>query len=617
MPVSNKPTGRTGVLTASSAPKSLPPVATLLAVIAILYLGSEVFLPIALATLLTFALAPLVQLLRRLGLPRILAVILSVITAFLVVAALAIVVAVQVTDLANNLPAYQSNILAKVRTLKDFGAESGIVDRLSRVIERVGEEIEKEEPSSATSASPPDRPGKPIQVEVVAIRSPLQTLQSLLLPLLSPLATAGLVIVVVVFMLLEREALRDRFIRLVGYSDLHRTTEALQDAASRVGIYLLMQLVVNVTYAIPITIGLWLIGIPNAVLWGLLTMVLRFVPYIGPILGMLFPLLLAIAVAPGWLVVLWTVLLFLTVELISNNVVEPWLYGSRTGLSPTAIVVSALFWTWLWGPLGLVLSTPLTVCLSVLGRHVPQFEFLNILFGDEPVLEPEARLYQRLLAGDAYEATDQAEEFLEEGTLLSFYETVAIPAVLLGEQDRARGVMSREQQLQLSSTTAQMVENLTLYATELDESPSEETPQEGPVDELDLTGLRVFCVGGRTEIDEAFAAILSQVFAAKGATSTLVDADEFRKPALAHPDASGPRLIVFAYTGEKAIRHSLLLLRRWRPSPSEFVVGFVLARAPSSDNAAEPLKRSGAAFVTSNVQDTLKALTTMRFNEGT
>ncbi|TIU81450.1 MAG: AI-2E family transporter, partial [Mesorhizobium sp.] len=219
--------------------------------------------------------------------------------------------------------------------------------------------------------------------EAVAHEKPLEVLQNLIGPLISPLGSAGLVIIVVIFMLMEREDLRDRFIRLVGYGDLHRTTQALQDAGKRVGQYLLMQLVVNIIYAVPITIGLWVLGIPNALLWGLLALALRFVPYIGPIIGALLPLFLALAVAPGWSLLLWTAALFIVVELVTGNVIEPWLYGSHTGLSPLAIIVAAIFWTWLWGPIGLVLSTPLTVCLVVLGRHVPQFEFLHVLFGNE------------------------------------------------------------------------------------------------------------------------------------------------------------------------------------------------------------------------------------------
>ena len=236
-------------------------------------------------------------------------------------------------------------------------------------------------------------------------------LQTVVGPLVQPLATTGIVIVFVVFMLLQREDLRDRFIRLVGSRDLHRTTQALGDAAERVGRYLLMQLLVNVAYGIPIGIGLWLIGVPNPLLWGMLSVVLRFVPFIGPILAAAFPLALSIAVDPGWTMLLWTAALFIVLEMISGNIVEPWLYGASTGLSSIAILAAAVFWTWLWGPVGLLLSTPLTVCLVVLGRHVPQFGFLNVLLGSEPVLEPAESLYQRLLAGDPDEATERAEEY--------------------------------------------------------------------------------------------------------------------------------------------------------------------------------------------------------------
>lgn len=195
-------------------------------------------------------------------------------------------------------------------------------------------------------------------MEIIARSNPIETLGNLIIPLIGPFATAGLVVVLVIFMLLEREDLRDRFIRLVGLGDLHKTTAALQEAGKRVGKYLLMQLVVNTLYAIPITIGLWLLGIPNAILWGLLTLVLRFVPYIGPLIGMILPLFLALAIAPGWSLVAWVAGLFIVTELTSNNIVEPWLYGSHTGLSSLAIIVSAIFWSWLWGPVGLMLSTP-------------------------------------------------------------------------------------------------------------------------------------------------------------------------------------------------------------------------------------------------------------------
>jgi AI-2E family transporter len=270
----------------------------------------------------------------------------------------------------------------------------------------------------------------------------------------------------VIFMLLEREELRDRFIRLVGSNDLHRTTQVLEEAGHRVGRYLLTQLLVNLIYAVPIGVGLYLIGVPNAVLWGLLTLVLRFVPYIGSVLAAAFPLFLSFAVAPDWSAVLWTAALFAGVELITSNIVEPWLYGSRTGVTPLAIIIAAIFWTWLWGPLGLVISTPLTVCLVVLGRHVPQFELFDILFGDEPVLEPHARLYQRLLAGDAIEATSRAEEAVEEDYLVDYYRDVGLPALLLAQNDVARGVLTAEQEGRISTAARAMVDELQEVAVE-------------------------------------------------------------------------------------------------------------------------------------------------------
>jgi hypothetical protein len=243
---------------------------------------------------------------------------------------------------------------------------------------------------------------------------------------------------------------------------------------------------------------------------------------------------------------------------------------------------------------------------------VPQFEFLNILFGDEPVLEPEARLYQRLLAGDPSEATDQAEEFLEEGSLIGFYDKVGIPAVLLAEQDRARGVMTRDQQIQIGTSAIQMVENLSLYVAETEEELPEE-PDEKPREEIaevpDLSGTSVWCIGGRNEIDEAFAAMLAQIFASAGAHATRVDANEFRSPKEGLSEPSGRRLLIFAYTSEKGIRHSLLLLRRWRPSASEFIVGIVLAGVSKlTPEIADPLKRAGAAFVTTDLKGTLEAV---------
>ncbi|HEV2898800.1 MAG TPA: AI-2E family transporter [Pseudaminobacter sp.] len=581
---------------------SLPTVATVVAIVAALYFGRAVFLPLAIALLITFALAPVVSSLRRLRVPRVAAVIASVFMAFSVLALFGFILAIQVTELAQNVTTYQTNILTKVRSLKEAGAGAGIVEQLTRVVERVGREIERQEPSPPAVGEEPKR--DPLPVEIIPSQSPIQALQSMIAPLVGPLATSGLIVVVVIFMLLEREELRDRFIRLAGYGDLHRTTEALQDAGKRVGQYLLMQLIVNIAYAIPITIGLWLLGIPNAPLWGLLALVLRFVPYIGPAIGMILPLFLALAVAPGWSLVLWTAALFAAVELISNNIIEPWLYGSRTGLSPLAIIVAAIFWTWLWGPLGLVLSTPLTVCLVVLGRHVPQFEFLDVLFGNEPVLEPQARLYQRLLAGDPDEATDHAEEMLDEEYLVDFYRKVAIPALLLGEQDRARGVMTDDQRLQVAASAMILVANLEDIAQEeADEddgsSPSVQNAATGEDktsdsnDDADLpdgTGMSVLCAGGRGELDDAAAAMLAQVLEVQGATASKASHSDMEPAGIRHLKFDKVDTLVVGFLNANSVNHARYLVRRCKRAKPALRVGIVFWSETGGSDKEEAVK---------------------------
>ncbi|TIN12667.1 MAG: AI-2E family transporter [Mesorhizobium sp.] len=601
--------GLVGVVSAAMAlPRmSLPTVATVVAAVAALYFGREVFLPIAIALLLTFALAPLVSALKRVGIPRLPAVIASVLGAFTVLALFSFIVATQVSELAQNIPLYQSNILTKVRSLKETGVGGGVIARLSEAIERVGQELDRQE----TSPPAADQPRRdPVPVEIIARERPLQVLQNLIGPLISPLASAGLIVVVVIFMLLEREDLRDRFIRLVGYGDLHRTTEALQDAGKRVGRYLLMQLVVNIVYAIPVTAGLWILGIPNALLWGLLALALRFVPYIGPIIGALLPLFLALAVAPGWSLVLWTAGLFVVMEMITGNVVEPWLYGSRTGLSPLAIIVAAIFWTWLWGPLGLVLSTPLTVCLVVLGRHVPQFEFLDVLFGNEPVLEPHARLYQRLLAGDPEEATDHAEEMLEEKYLFEFYDKVAIAALLLGEQDRVRGVMGDVQRRRVAASAQMLVANLDDSAREeAEEDDDPATAEPAPADkdkdrdrdrdkqaqaegeddtELpDGTEMSVLCAGGRGELDDAAAAMLAQVLEVQGATVSKASFADMDPTGIRRLELDAVDTVVVGFLNRDSVKHARFLVRRLKRARSALRVGIVFWSKDGDDKKTE------------------------------
>ena len=396
-------------LTRNPAAPTTSPTALLVGMVIVvgaLYLGSEILIPLALALLLSFMLAPIVTRLRRLGLGRIPSVLIVVVLVFTALLGVGSIVGTQIVDLATNLPRYEWNLRSKIRDLSIAIPSGGVVEQTSEMLRDLSQELEEattpEKEAESEAEVPPPEP-IPVQVQRPA-PTPMQTLREIGGPLVAPIATAGLVVVFVIFMLLQREDLRDRIIRLVGASDVARTTEAMNDAAKRISRYLLMQLVINLLYGIPVGVGLYFIGVPNPILWGLLATILRFIPYVGPVIAALFPIALSFAVAPGWSIPLMTIALFVVLELFSNNVLEPWLYGSSTGLSPVAVLVAAVFWTTLWGPAGLLLSTPLTVCLVVLGRHVPQLAFFDVLLGDEPALAPEVKFYQRLLAHDPEEA---------------------------------------------------------------------------------------------------------------------------------------------------------------------------------------------------------------------
>ncbi len=579
----------------------------LIGVAVILHVGQEIFVPLALALLLTFTLAPIVSFLRKHSVPKIAAVILAVASAFMAIALFSFVVATQVTNLAENIPTYQRNIVTKVQALSQAGSGNGVLEHLSKVVERVGAELQTRAVESQDEQSTAPTMREPMPVEIVTRSHPVETLGNFILPLISPFATAGLVIVLVIFMLIEREDLRDRFIRLVGLGDLHRTTAALQDAGKRVGKYLLMQLVVNALYAFPITIGLWVLGIPNAILWGLLTLVLRFVPYIGPVIGMVLPLFLALAISPGWSLVAWVAALFIITELISNNVVEPWLYGSHTGLSPMAIIVSAIFWSWLWGPLGLMLSTPLTVCLVVLGRYVPEFSFLDVLLGNEPVLQPQEKLYQRLLSGDPNEATDNAEEFLEEEYLIDYYEKVGLPALILGEADRQRGVMTEAQIALLASSAHALIENLAEIASEEEnEGMSEDEQTSAPetketISLPDGKGRSILSLGGRGAMDDAASAMLSQVLLVQGAQIRQADYTVIEGRDLKALVADDIDTVVVTFLNENSKSHARQIVRRLKRVRPSLRVGILLPMGESGREAPIDPQDISADFVAASL----------------
>ncbi len=578
---------------------------TTMIAVAVLHYGQDVFLPLAIALLITFALSPLVSGLRRWGLPLLLSVLGTVAFAFAVIGLFLLIVVTQLGILAQSLPTFQANIVAKLEALQATGDGRGLLPRLIEMVQTINARIGAAVPADASGAQ------TIMPVEVVERQNAVQMLNDLVVPLISPVATSGLVVVVVIFMLLEREELRDRFIRLIGSNDLHRTTELLQDAGGRVTNYLLTQLLVNTIYALPIGLGLWLIGVPNALLWGLLTLVLRFVPYIGSVLAAAFPLFLAFAVSPDWSAVLWTLALFAVVELVTSNVIEPRLYGSRTGVSPLAIIVAAIFWTWIWGPLGLVLSTPLTVCLVVLGRHIPQFKLFTILFGDEPVLAPHSRLYQRLLAGDQVEAYSRAEEALETVYLTDYYGDVAIPALLLSRADHDRGVLTEAQQDSLADVAARVVTDLDeVVAEEL-----EEAAQEGEAAPLAGQGFSVITIGGRTKIDDVAAQMLRQIMASEGADALALGHMDLMPGQIgALKDAQG--CVILAFLDPSPTRASLLHIRRIKKTNPQLRVGVVIWQMPEglasdlppvADGKIREAEEIGADFVATDGKGAMAA----------
>ena len=431
-----------------------------------LYFGREVFVPIALAILLSFVLAPLVGLLQRAHIPRALSVISVVLFAFASIFALGGVIATQLTELAGDLPRYEFTMREKIKSVRGTAATSGTLERAADVLQDLGKELNKPKepatsPTTPLRTPPPGQEAKPIPVEV---RQPpptaLESIAALISPLLRPLTTTGIIAIFVIFILLQREDLRNRLIKLAGSHDLQKTTAALDDAATRLSRLFLIQLALNIAFGVVIGVGLWAIGIPSPVLWGILAAVLRFVPYIGAVISAVFPLALAAAVDPGWSMLLWTAALFLVVEPLVGHVLEPLLYGHSTGLSPVAVVASATFWTALWGPVGLVLATPLTVCLVVLGRHVERLAFLDVMLGDRPALSPSELFYQRMLAEDPAEAVNKAEEFLKERPLSTYYDEVAVPGLKLAQKDIVRGTLDRAQSDEIKAAVIELVDDL-------------------------------------------------------------------------------------------------------------------------------------------------------------
>jgi predicted PurR-regulated permease PerM len=442
------PRGDVPLLSVSRKLPLLYVLASLTLITASLYWAKAVLIPVALAIQLAFLLSPVVQGVRRFGVGRVPAVLLVVVVVFVCLGGLSWTIFQQMAQLIDDLPRYEDNIKRKITDVRGAGKGS-LLEKAQTAAKEVTEELEKSEQGSAE---------KPVPV-VVQAPSALWQLPTLL----EPLATAGLVLVLVIFILLERGDLRNRVIRLVGYRRLTLTTRALDEAGRRISRYLLMQSLLNGSFGIAVGCGLWLIGLPHALLWGVLAAVLRFIPYVGPTIAALLPMVLSLAVFPGWNEPLMVMGLIVLLELAANMIMEPVLYGRTIGVSTVALMIAIAFWTWLWGPVGLLLATPLTVSLAVLGRYVPQLEFLGVLLSDEPVLETHTSYYQRLVAQDQDEAVELVEAYFRDHPIAEVYEAVLVPALYAAKKDQARGSLTVDEMFFMVQTTREIVENLSLH----------------------------------------------------------------------------------------------------------------------------------------------------------
>ncbi|MES2922912.1 MAG: AI-2E family transporter [Verrucomicrobiota bacterium] len=569
-------------------------------IVAALYLGRDVLVPLALAALLTFMLAPLVTKLQR-WLGRVGSVLLVVAMIFAGTGAVGWVLTRQAVDLANQLPNYKENIRSKLRAVQ--GPRGGPFSKISQTMDELKKDLpggDNDQSGLKTDVQKGDDGRKATPVEVVSNKDQsLEFYQGVVAPVLGPLATAGLVLLLLVFMLLQREDLRNRLIRLIGQGRISATSQAMDDAGSRVSKYLLMQLVVNVTYGIPVAVGLYFIGVPNAILWGALATVLRFIPYVGPWIAAAFPILLSLAVAPDWMAPILTIGLFIVLELFSNNVMEPWLYGSSTGVTPMALIVAALVWTWLWGPVGLVLATPLTVCLVVMGRHIPKLEFLSILLSDEEPLTPAEDCYHRLHRAGEHDEMELVDTYLRSNPLGALFDSVLIPVVAAAETDHRLGLLETEQ---LDFIEQGMNEILVELELQQEAVVPESEPGEG-------TGLRVCCVPAKAYRDQLAGDMLVQLLRQNGHNALSATAKKNSAEQIEGIRDFHPEVVCVSVVAPTTIIHARYLCAKLRRSfPELKIIVGLWGHTGKIADSSKLLIDSGADDVTLTVIEAIERI---------
>jgi predicted PurR-regulated permease PerM len=571
-------------------------------VVAGLWAAKPLLVPLVLATLLSFLLAPLADRLERWRLPRIAAVLLVTALAFAAIAALAYVVVGQALDLVESLPRYRRNIEARVQEVDQ--RTQALMSRFSEMTQHL--RARRQSPGSGQSngsaastaspivtppllpatqpAPPPGTPEQPLHVRVEpAPLDPIDLLRDYAGAILGPLTATAIVIIFVIFMLLQRDDLRDRIIRLIGQRRIYLTSHALGDAGHRISRYLLMQLIINLTYGLPVAAGLWFLGLPSALLWGLLATLLRFIPYLGPWLAASMPIILSLAVFQGWLNPLLVVGLFIGLELFSNNVMEPWLYGTTTGLSPVAVLLAATFWSWLWGPVGLLLAVPITACLVVAGHYIPPLHFLAVLLGDKLVLDPHVRLYQQLAEMDAGAPLKMVRDHAREHSRLELYDDLVLPALHLTEQERHRGWLEPQRQQFIRRSMQQVVEELA----------TPKNPQSNG------SSAAVICVAARDVADSLSALMLADLLRSRDIAAVGASRTQLLTGAL--PSGEQPPIVIISALPPWAAREALGLLDALRQvSPDCRVIVGLWRRRLNHARLRRAFRRRGALAVVHN-----------------
>ena len=573
-------------------------------VLGFIYWARVIVIPVALSILLTFLLSPIVTWLQQHGIARVVAVVLASSIALSSIAGALWGVTNQIGSLLDAYPQYEDNILSKLHQINERDRD-GLLDKLQVITQRITEQLSD---SSVIQDSSPAPSAEKERIEVQPVRiindGPFQLSQlwSVFGPMLEPLANAGLIIVLVCFMLLNREDLRDRVISLIGVEQVVHTTRAFEDAGERVSRYLLMQLLINLGYGVTVAIGLWLIGVPYAALWGFFGALLRYIPYLGAWLTAILPITLSLLISPDWSLAIQVIAIFCVLELITNMIIEPLLYGRGIGVSQAALLVCVAFWTWLWGPIGLILASPLTVCIVVLGRYVPYLSFLDTLLGDRPALSLGQRFYQRLLADDVDEASGLIEQELDdsERTLPQVFDDLAIPALVQARMDFRKGTMDTDEQKEFIENLKNVIEaedkNSVIRTEEQQESAERKVilaiPARDATDELAVTML------GKSISNDHFD--WHEMSSLGLATDTLAMIVELKAS-----------IIVIASVYPGSLAHTIYLCKRIRTRFPDVMI--VASRLGMDDpdmikNNSDKLHAVGAKVVPPTLQETLLEL---------